>query len=88
MTATWWANTESGYMTGDYIATAIAANRAVTVVPVATAPAGTTLHQGMDAGSVPVTDGSDGCDTLSSSIATLLNAVTADKSIKHYHIGN
>lgn len=88
MTATWWANTESGYMTGDYIATTIAANRAVTVVPVATAPTDTTLHQGMEAGSVSVTSGSDGCDTLSSSIVTLLNAVTANKSTKHYHTSN
>ena len=83
-TPDWWANTESGYMTGDYITTVITANRAVTVVPVATAPIGTTLHQAMYAGGVPVTGGSNGCETLPTSKAAP-NAVAGDQSKKNYH---
>ncbi len=82
----WWAITESGYMTGDYITTAISDNQAVAVVPVATAPTGTTLHQAMYAGSIPVTGGSHGCDTLRAAGVTP-NAVTGDKSKKDYHTG-
>lgn len=85
-TATWWASTEYGYMTGDYISTAIAFNRAVTVVPVGTAPTGTTLHQAMYAASVSVTGGSGGCDTLSSSGITPKYAPAGhNKSGKNYH---
>jgi hypothetical protein len=79
----WWADTEAGYMTGDYITTAIVANRAVALVPVGTAPTGTTLHQAMYAGGVPETGGSGTCDTLSSSTLHA-NAVTTDKSKKSY----
>ena len=57
MAATWWANTDSGYMTGDYISTSIASNRAVTVVPVAQAPSGQHFAQFMDGASVCVTGG-------------------------------
>lgn len=88
-TATWWANTESGYMTGDYIDTAIAFNRAVTVVPVATAPTGTTLHQAMYAGSVDVTGGSNGCDTLNTSGKMMPRyAPAGHASGKNYHTAN
>ncbi len=85
-TPNWWALTEAGYMTGDYITTTISANRAVTLVPVATAPTGTTLHQAMYAASVPVTGGSSACDTLSSSGVTP-NVITTDKGKKDYHTG-
>lgn len=84
MLATWWANTESGYMTGDYISTVISLNRAVTVVPVATAPTGKTLQQSMVAGVVPVTGGSNGCEALPASHATP-NTVSGNKSKKNYH---
>ncbi len=84
MLAIWWANTESGYMTGDYISTVISLDRAVTVVPVATAPTGTTFHQAMDAGSVAVTGGSNGCETLPASQAHP-NIVSGDHSKKNYH---
>ncbi len=87
-TATWWANTEYGYMTGDYISTAIAFNRAVTVVPVASAPTGTTLHQAMYAASVRVTGGSGGCDTLSAAGITPKDAPAGQKAGKNYHTGS
>lgn len=80
----WWANTESGDMTGDYISTVISDNNAVTVVPVATAPTGKTLQQSMVAGVVPVTGGSNGCETLPAS-QTTPNAVSGNKSKKNYH---
>lgn len=60
----WWAHTGSGYMTGDYISTSIAANRAVTVVPVAQAPSGQTFSQYMAGASVVVTGGSHPCEQL------------------------
>ncbi len=85
-TPSWWAITESGYMTGDYITTAISADRAVAVVPIATAPTGTTLHQAMYAGSVPVTGGTIGCDTLSTA-GLAPHAVSKDESTKDYHTG-
>jgi len=85
----WWAITESGYMTGDYLTTAISGNNAVAVVPVATAPTGTTLHQSMYAGSVPVTGGSLACDTLSSTqLSPNVQAPGSDKSTKDYHTGS
>ncbi len=64
MAATWWANTDFGYMTGDYISTSIASNRAVTVVPVAQAPDGSRFFQFMDGASVRVTGGSIPCEIL------------------------
>ena len=87
MLAVWMAKTEFGYMTGDYITTVIAANRAVTVVPVATAPSGSTLHQSMYGGGVPVTGGSGTCDVLNSSAMTP-QADPVDKSKKNYHTGS
>lgn len=65
MSATWWANTDAGYMTGDYISTSIASNRAVTVVPVAFAPSGQSLNQPMYGASVPVTGGTIPSQSLS-----------------------
>ena len=64
MSATWWANTDIGYMTGDYISTSIAANRAVTVVPLATAPNGQQFNQSMYGASVDITSGSIPCEAL------------------------
>lgn len=64
MAATWWANTDSGYMTGDYISTSIAANRAVTVIPLAKAPNGQKFAQSMYGASVCVTGGSLSSDVL------------------------
>lgn len=87
MAATWWASTEYGYMTGDYISTSIAANRAVALFPVATAPTGTTLHQSMYSGSASVTGGSNGCDTLKSSGMTP-NVAPASGAGKNYHTAN
>jgi hypothetical protein len=87
MLAVWMASTEFGYMTGDYITTVIAANRAVTVVPVATAPNGSILHQSMYGGGAPVTGGSGTCDVLNSSAMTP-QADPVDKSKKNYHTGS
>ncbi|MBV9259599.1 MAG: exo-alpha-sialidase [Ktedonobacteraceae bacterium] len=70
MAATWWANTDAGYMTGDYISTSIASNRAVTVIPAATAPVGQQLHQSMYGASVCVTGGSIPSEVLNSSPST------------------
>jgi len=83
----WWASTEYGYMTGDYISTSIAANRAVTVVPVATAPDGTTLHQFMDGASAPVTGGPIVCETLNATTGTP-KAIQAGSGGKNYHTAN
>lgn len=69
MAATWWANTDVGYMTGDYISTSISANRAVTVVPLAQAPNGQQFDQSMYGASVPVTGGSISCEKLNSAAA-------------------
>ncbi len=68
MAATWWANTDSGYMTGDYISTSIALNRAVTVVPLARAPSGQQFFQSMYGASAPVTGGSLLSETLKTSV--------------------
>ncbi|GHO66922.1 hypothetical protein KSC_058140 [Ktedonobacter sp. SOSP1-52] len=84
-TATWWASTEYGYMTGDYISASIANNRAVSAFPVATAPTGTTLHQSMYSGSVFVTGGSIACETLT---VTPKVAPAGGTSGKNYHMGS
>lgn len=65
----WWAHTDIGYMTGDYISTSIASNYAVTVVPVAQAPHGQNLFQSMIGASIPVTGGSLPSTSLSSTTA-------------------
>lgn len=54
----WYANTDAGFMTGDYISTAIALTRGVTVVPVAQAPNGQQLNEAMYAASLELTGGS------------------------------
>lgn len=60
----WYANTDAGFMTGDYIATTIALNRGVTVVPVARAPKGQRLDEAMYAASLEITGGSLPSETL------------------------
>lgn len=66
MAATWWASTDVGYMTGDYISASISSNRAVTVVPLAQAPNGQHFHQSMYGASAWVTGGSIPSETLTS----------------------
>ncbi|HET8846859.1 MAG TPA: sialidase family protein [Ktedonobacteraceae bacterium] len=61
----WWAHTDAGYMTGDYISSSIASNRAVTAVPVAQAPNNGQFLQFMIGASIPVTGGSLPSDGLS-----------------------
>ena len=85
MLATWWANTNQGYMTGDYIATAIASSthQAVTAFPVATAPSGQTLNQFMEAASLSVTGGS-----LRPLVLNATNSVPQATHTKQYHTAN
>lgn len=45
MRLSWLANTNQGYMIGDYIATSIVNGRAFPAIPVAFAPQGTTLQE-------------------------------------------
>jgi hypothetical protein len=87
MLATWWANTDQGYMTGDYISATISCNRVVTVVPTAIAPNGQTLHQYMVGASLTVTGGSIPGETLSSSALTP-KAMQKRASAKDYHTAN
>jgi hypothetical protein len=70
MAATWWANTTFGYMTGDYISTSIASNRAVTVVPLAQPPSGQHFSQSMYGASVNVTGGSIPSEVLTSAMVS------------------
>jgi BNR repeat-like domain len=70
MAPIWWANTDQGYMTGDYISTSIAFNRAVTVVPVAQAPNGQQFSQYMEGASVWVTGGSIPCEVLTPAVVS------------------
>jgi hypothetical protein len=72
MVATWWANTDAGYMTGDYISTSIVSNYAVTVVPVAQAPRDQHFFQSMDGASVYVTGGSIPSEVLTPAIVSSL----------------
>ncbi len=80
MAATWWANTDVGYMTGDYISTSIAFNRAVTVVPLAKAPNGQQFDQSMYGASVCVTGGSLPSEVLTSS------AIVTRAALKNVHL--
>lgn len=57
MGESWLANTDQGFMTGDYISTSIALNRGVTVFPVAMAPTDQQFHQSMYAASVSIDGG-------------------------------
>lgn len=82
--ATSWANTDQGFMTGDYIAAAISDNRAVTVVPTATVPNNQTLNQYMVGVSLPVIGGSTPCETLSS-FASTPKAPQQDGPVKDSH---
>src|SRR5262249_38720175 len=87
MRATWWANTDEGYMTGDYISISISFNQAVTVVPVATAPNGQAFNQYMEGVSVTVTGGNLASRTLSSS-ASAPHTTQAAQGSKDYHTAN
>lgn len=60
MSLSWIPNTSQGRMFGDYISTSVlASGNAYPVVPVATAPTGSTLHLGMSVptGGLPITGG-------------------------------
>lgn len=59
MSVKWLANTDAGYMTGDYISTSIVNHMAVPVFAAANAPKGTTLHEFMDVSVLPVVGGSN-----------------------------
>jgi hypothetical protein len=85
MTATWWANTDQGYMTGDYIATTIApaTHLAVTAFPVATAPSGQTLNEFMEGASLSVTGGS-----LRLLVLTATPIAPQATHTKNYHTAN
>jgi hypothetical protein len=74
-------------MTGDYISTSIAANRAVTVVPVATAPTGKKLNQYMEGASLPVTGGSLPAEKLVLN-GTAPRRVQTSTPTKDYHTAN
>lgn len=92
-TPSWWAHTEYGYMTGDYISTSIALNRAVALFPVAPQAPDPTLHQSMYASSALVKGGSISSETLSPS-ALAPNGIVpqavpaASGSGKNYHTGS
>ncbi len=60
----WYANTDAGFMTGDYIYTTIAFGRGVSVVPIAHAPNGQQLNEAMNAASLDITGGSIPSDVL------------------------
>ncbi len=85
MTATWWANTDQGYMTGDYIATTIApaTHLAVTAFPVAQAPSGQTLNEFMEGASLSVTGGS-----LRLLVLTATTIAPQATHTKNYHTAN
>ncbi|HLZ55877.1 MAG TPA: sialidase family protein [Ktedonosporobacter sp.] len=82
----WYASTDQGFMTGDYISTSIAFNRGVTVVPVAQAPNGQQLNEAMYGASLDITGGSGPCDTLALSAAA--QAVQKTGPTKNYHTAN
>ena len=58
MSVKWLANTDAGYMTGDYISTSIVNHLAVPVFAAATAPAAATLNEFMDVSVLQVLGGS------------------------------
>lgn len=80
----WYANTDVGFMTGDYIATTIASNRGVTVVPVAQAPNGQQLNEAMYAASLDLTGGSIPSDTLSPAAKAVTQSVQKGLPTKAY----
>jgi hypothetical protein len=81
-----YAPTDQGFMTGDYIATTIALNRGVTVVPVAQAPNGQQFNEAMYAASLDITGGSSPCDTLTPSAA--VQPAQKAGSMKNYRTAN
>jgi hypothetical protein len=88
MAESWFANTDQGYMTGDYISTSIAANRGVTVIPVAQAPNGQQYNQAMYAASIALAGGSSPCDTLSSANAANAQAAQKTSHLKRHSTAN
>ena len=67
MTLAWLPNTSQGRMFGDYISTSVlAGGNAVTVIPIAHAPSGSTFNMGMyaPAGGLPVGSGTGGGNTV------------------------
>ncbi|MBV9227767.1 MAG: exo-alpha-sialidase, partial [Chloroflexi bacterium] len=93
MGESWLANTDQGFMTGDYISTSIAFNRGVTVVPVAQAPSGQQLNEAMNAASLNIAGGADPCDTLSPQALSRSTAEQATPqktgdTTKNYHTAN
>lgn len=87
----WWAKTEYGLMTGDYISTSISADRAVALFPVApTAPTtsstgSTVFNQAMYADSLPLASGNIACQTISPSALAPQVVPAASGSGKNYH---
>ncbi|GCE14491.1 sialidase family protein [Tengunoibacter tsumagoiensis] len=89
MVTTDWAQTDIGAMTGDYISTSIAANFAVTVIPVSRAHTGQTFHQSMYGASTCVSGGSIPSEVLATPPATtLLQAVQKGTSAKMQYQAN
>ncbi|HEY4460022.1 MAG TPA: putative Ig domain-containing protein, partial [Pseudonocardiaceae bacterium] len=67
MTLAWLPNTTQGRMFGDYISTSVlAGGNAITVIPIAHAPSGSTFNMGMYApvGGLPVGSGTGGGNTV------------------------
>ena len=58
MKLSWLANTDAGYMIGDYISTSIMGNQAFPGIPVAIAPKGATLKESLYTAALNVTGGS------------------------------
>lgn len=85
MAATDWAQTDIGAMTGDYISTSIAANRAVTVVPVSQTRTGQQFHQSMYGVSACVSGGSIPSEVLPSPARTLQTIKTNTSTKMQYH---
>lgn len=85
-TESWYANTDQGFMTGDYISTSIALNRGVAVVPVAQAPNGQQFNEAMYAASLDIVGGSRPCETLSQTVT--MQSVQKTGPGKNYHTAN
>jgi hypothetical protein len=88
MAESWFANTDQGYMTGDYISTSIALNQGVTVIPIAQAPNGQQYNQAMYAASLTIAGGSSPCDTLSATMAANAQAAQKTAHPKKYSTAN
>jgi len=84
---TWYAPTTEGYMTGDYISTSIAFDRAVAVFPVAHAPNGQQLDEAMYGASVKVKGGSIPSESLAPVTSSTRQFLRVTPS-KNYHTAN